>query len=132
MNAKRLCLMLFAAALSAPVSATTTANVLQTGTYMATLSPSVDAKTGMKIQNQVGMIPSVESAQVDPANSSLRFTVKPNSQVDAKQIAKAVDQTAPGTMLGEASLVTTTSGASGAIVSTSSNTEMRQPANGKY
>jgi len=69
-------------------AATTTS--LPAGTYKAMLSPAVEEPTANKIEKELTKIKGLGSVDVTTADSSVRFTVKPEGQIDVAKLQSAI------------------------------------------
>jgi hypothetical protein len=96
----------FAAALAAlamtPALARAMGDELPSGEYAATLAPAPTEAVADKIESALGKIEGIGTADVEPKDGTLQFTVKDGSMLKESSIEDAVESAAPGTKVGKA------------------------------
>lgn len=74
---------------------TTASSSQPSGTYKATISPPINATLAKGIEQQLNQIEEIKSVDVSAKDSAVRYTVKPNAEVNVSRLKAAVKVAAP-------------------------------------
>jgi hypothetical protein len=101
MNRKITWMLLWAVGVSATgVRAdTTTSPVLMPGNYTASIMPPINHEAAVHIEENIAKLPGLSSVDAHSSESTIKFTVQKDAQINTDQIRKALETVDEGAVM---------------------------------